>query len=170
MKRAILTIVGTVAGLVLLLSFKTQSAPSGGAAAGATLGTGSGTDGGAAAPAPSASSGPTAGSGTGDGSGTGSGQTSKSTTRTVTGDTIDTRWGPVQVQVTLKDGKITKVQALQLPSDNRRDLEINNFAVPQLHQETLSAQSAQIDTVSGATYTSEGYIRSLQSALDKAGK
>ncbi|MCO5973485.1 FMN-binding protein [Actinoallomurus soli] len=169
MKRAILTIVGTVAGLVLLLTFKTHSAPST-ASAGATLGTGSGTDSGAAAPAPSESSGSSAGTGSGTKTGGGSGRTSKSTTRTVTGSTIDTRWGPVQVQVTLKDGKITKVQALQLPSGNRRDLEINNFAVPQLYQETLSAQSAQIDAVSGATYTSQGYIQSLQSALDKAGK
>ncbi|MEV5705978.1 FMN-binding protein [Actinoallomurus sp. NPDC052274] len=163
MKRAILTIVGTVAGLVLLLSFKTHQASNSGAA-GAAAGTGSGTDSGAAAPAPSASSGES----TGTGSGTG--KTTRSTTRTVTGNTIDTRWGPVQVQVTLKDGKITKVQAVQLPSENPRDREINDFAVPQLDQETLSAQSARIDAVSGATYTSEGYIQSLQSALDKAGK
>ncbi|GAA4615923.1 hypothetical protein GCM10023195_70510 [Actinoallomurus liliacearum] len=163
MKRAILTIVGTVAGLVLLLSFKTHQASSSGAA-GAAAGTGSGTDSGAAAP----SAGSSESAGTGTGSGTG--KTTKSTTRTVTGNTIDTRWGPVQVQVTLKDGKITKVQAIQLPSENPRDREINNFAVPQLDQETLSAQNAQIDAVSGATYTSEGYIRSLQSALDKAGK
>lgn len=165
MKRAILTIVGTVAGLVLLLSFKTHQASSSGAA-GAAAGTGSGTDSGAAAPAPSAGSSESAGTGTGSGTG----KTAKSTTRTVTGNTIDTRWGPVQVQVTLKDGKITKVQAIQLPSENPRDREINNFAVPQLDQETLSAQNAQIDAVSGATYTSEGYIQSLQSALDKAGK
>jgi uncharacterized protein with FMN-binding domain len=70
--------------------------------------------------------------------------------------------------VTLTNGKITKVTALQLPSDRQRDVEIDNFAVPQLTQETLSAQSARIDSVSGATYTSDGYIRSLQSALDKA--
>jgi uncharacterized protein with FMN-binding domain len=55
------------------------------------------------------------------------------------------------------------------PANNRRDLEINNEALPILNEEALSAQSAQIDTVSGATYTSDGYIRSLQSALDKAG-
>jgi uncharacterized protein with FMN-binding domain len=71
--------------------------------------------------------------------------------------------------VTLTDGKITKVTALQLPDGNQRDREINDFAVPQLTQEALSAQSARIDAVSGATYTSDGYIRSLQSALDKAG-
>ncbi|MCO6010020.1 FMN-binding protein [Actinoallomurus purpureus] len=154
MKRAILAIVGTVAGLVLLLSFKTHSASSSGTAAG-TGTTGSGGD--SAAPAPSAGT-------------TGTGKTATSTTRTVTGSTIDTRWGPVQVRVTLKSGKITKVETVQVPDGNPRDREINTFAVPQLNQETLSAQSAQIDTVSGATYTSEGYIQSLQSALDKAGK
>jgi uncharacterized protein with FMN-binding domain len=60
------------------------------------------------------------------------------------------------------------VTALQLPNDRQRDLEIDDFAIPQLTQETLSAQSARIDAVSGAIYTSEGYIQSLQSALDKA--
>jgi uncharacterized protein with FMN-binding domain len=159
MKRAILAIVGTVAGLVLLLSFKTHPASSSGTAAGTgTTGSGGGDS---AAPAPSAG----ASSGT-----TGTGKTATSTTRTVTGSTIDTRWGPVQVRVTLKSGKITKVETVQVPDGNPRDREINSFAVPQLNQETLSAQSAQIDAVSGATVTSEGYIQSLQSALDKAGK
>lgn len=155
MKRAVLAIIGTACGLVLLLSFKTHPA----AGTGAVASTGAGADPGtAASPAPSesAASTPSAGSG--------------GKTRTVTGDTVETRWGPVQVQVTLDDGKITKVQAVQLPSDNPRDLEINNFAVPQLEQEAMSAQNAQIDMVSGATYTSQGYIQSLQSALDKAGK
>ncbi|GLY92228.1 FMN-binding protein [Actinoallomurus iriomotensis] len=148
MKRAVLAVMGTVCGLVLLLSFKTHPA----AGTGAVATTGAGAD-------PGAASTPGTGS-------AGSG----GKTRTVTGDTVDTRWGPVQVQVTLDDGKITKVQAVQLPSDNPRDLEINNFAVPQLEQEALSAQNSQIDMVSGATYTSQGYIQSLQSALDKAGK
>jgi uncharacterized protein with FMN-binding domain len=163
MKRAILAIVGTVGGLVLLLTFKTHPASSSGIGGGVA---GAGTDGGAAAPAPSASTGESSGSR----AAAGTGKTTKSTTRTVTGDTIDTRWGPVQVEVTLTNGKITKVRALQLPNENARDQEIDSFAVPQLYQETLSAQSAQIDTVSGATYTSEGYIQSLQSALDKARK
>ncbi|MGI5229063.1 FMN-binding protein [Actinoallomurus sp. CA-142502] len=154
MKRAVLAIIGTVCGLVLLLSFKTH--PAAGTGAVATTGAGA-----AASPAPSDGAASTPGTGSGGSGGK---------TRTVTGDTVDTRWGPVQVQVTLNDGKITKVQAVQLPSDNPRDLEINNFAVPQLEQEALSAQNSQIDMVSGATYTSQGYIQSLQSALDKAGK
>ncbi|MGW3107321.1 FMN-binding protein, partial [Streptomyces sp. NPDC001100] len=90
-------------------------------------------------------------------------------TKTVTGDTVQTRWGPVQVKITVKNGKITDVTAVQYPSDNPRDQEINSYALPQLKSEALAAQSASIDTVSGATYTSDGYRQSLQSALDSAG-
>jgi uncharacterized protein with FMN-binding domain len=75
----------------------------------------------------------------------------------------------VQVQITVTNGKITKATAVVYPTENGRDQEINAYAVPTLQQETLSAQSAQIDMVSGATYTSDGYIQSLQSALDQAG-
>ncbi|MER7567295.1 FMN-binding protein [Streptomyces sp. NPDC097941] len=90
-------------------------------------------------------------------------------TRTVTGGTVQTRWGPVQVRITLKDGKLTEVTAVTYPTDNPRDQEINSYALPRLRTEALQAQSADIDTVSGATYTSEGYRQSLQSALDSAG-
>ena len=88
---------------------------------------------------------------------------------TVLGDSADTRWGPVQVQITVQDGKITAVTVPVYPDNNGRDQEINATAVPTLVQETLSAQSAKIDMVSGATVTSDGYLTSLQSALDKAG-
>lgn len=90
-----------------------------------------------------------------------------SATKTVTGSAIDTRYGPVQVKVTFEGTKITSVDTVQYPSESGRDVEINSQALPILQQETLSAQSAQIDTVSGATYTSEGYIQSLQSAIDQ---
>jgi uncharacterized protein with FMN-binding domain len=86
-----------------------------------------------------------------------------------TGDAADTRWGPVQVELVLSGGKVTGVKVLQAPDGNHRDIDINNQALPVLNEEALSAQSAQIDTVSGATYTSEGYLQSLQSALDKGG-
>ncbi|MGW2570153.1 FMN-binding protein [Streptomyces sp. NPDC001537] len=89
-------------------------------------------------------------------------------TKTVTGDTVQTRWGPVQVRITLKNGRLTEVTAVTYPTDNPRDQEINSFALPRLRSEALQAQSADIDTVSGATYTSEGYRQSLQSALDSA--
>jgi uncharacterized protein with FMN-binding domain len=87
---------------------------------------------------------------------------------TYTGSTASTRWGDVQVQITVADGKITNVAVPVYPDENGRDREINASAIPRLVQETLSAQNADIDTVSGATVTSDGYLESLQSALDAA--
>ena len=83
------------------------------------------------------------------------------------GDTVATEWGPVQVELTVVDGRITDVVALQYPSGNPRDQQINAYALPVLHDEVVAAQSAHIDHVSGATVTSDGYLTSLQSALDK---
>lgn len=94
---------------------------------------------------------------------------SSGTSSTVTGDSVDTRWGPVQVAVSVAGGKVTDVQVVDYPSNNPRDEEINSYALPILIQETIKEQSADIDMVSGATVTSDGYIRSLQSALDQAG-
>jgi uncharacterized protein with FMN-binding domain len=89
--------------------------------------------------------------------------------RTVTGPVAQTRWGPVQVQVTVRNGKLTDVTVLQYPDGNPRDQQINAYALPVLVQEALDAQSAKIDMVSGATVTSDGYLQSLQGALDQAG-
>ena len=149
MRRAALTIVATIASLVLLLSFKTHRAA---LATAPVVASATGTTSTPAAPPAS----PTTAGGTTSG------------TRTVTGDSIDTRWGPVQVQITLSGGVLTAVKAVDYPWNNGRDQEINSYAIPQLDKEALAARSAQIDMVSGATYTSDGYIRSLQSALDKA--
>jgi uncharacterized protein with FMN-binding domain len=99
----------------------------------------------------------------------GSSSAAASASGTILGDSADTRWGPVQVQITVQDGKITAVSVPVYPANNGRDQEINATALPTLVQETLSAQSATIDMVSGATVTSDGYVTSLQSALDKAG-
>jgi uncharacterized protein with FMN-binding domain len=88
-----------------------------------------------------------------------------------TGQDITTPYGDVQVQITISNGHITDVQAPLLPSDRTRSVEINQAAGPILHDEALraaSAQPAQIDTVSGATYTSDAYVQSLQSAIDQA--
>jgi uncharacterized protein with FMN-binding domain len=85
-----------------------------------------------------------------------------------TGSTASTRWGDVQVAITVANGKITDVQVPVYPSENGRDQEINAYALPILTQETLTAQNANIDTVSGATVTSNGYLQSLQAALDAA--
>ncbi|HEY3711102.1 MAG TPA: FMN-binding protein [Amycolatopsis sp.] len=87
---------------------------------------------------------------------------------TFAGAAADTQYGPVQVQITVTGGRITSAQTLQVPQESGRDIRINSAAVPILNQEALTAQSAQIDTVSGATYTSEGYVQSLQSAIDAA--
>ncbi len=82
---------------------------------------------------------------------------------------MDTRYGPVQVEVTLDGSTITAIAAIQLPGGDRRSEQISNRAEPTLQSEALQAQSANIDGVSGATYTSEAYAQSLQAALDDAG-
>jgi uncharacterized protein with FMN-binding domain len=87
---------------------------------------------------------------------------------TVDGPVVDTRFGPVQVEVVVASGKVSDVVALQLPT-GRRSGSISSYAEPILHDEALKAQSAKIDTVSGATYTSDAYTQSLQAALDQAG-
>jgi uncharacterized protein with FMN-binding domain len=89
---------------------------------------------------------------------------------TVNGAAVDTDYGPVQVQVSIKGGKIVSATAIAYPQSGGRDVEINSYAIPLLQQDTITKQSAQVDTVSGATYTSAGYRQSLQSALDAAHK
>ena len=134
MRRAILAVTATVAGLAALLSFKTHSSER-------TV----------ASPQPSGTQ-PSASLPPGE--------------REITGNVANTAYGPVQVQVVVATSKIVKVNILEQPSSTSRDLQIGQFAFPKLVGETLSAQSARIDSVSGATYTSGGYIKSLQSALD----
>ncbi|MFA1541796.1 FMN-binding protein [Actinomadura monticuli] len=87
---------------------------------------------------------------------------------TYRGQSVDTEYGPVQVEITMSKGRLTAVRVLRAPSENGRDREIAAMAVPRLTREAVAAGSARIDAVSGATYTSEGYITSLQSALDRA--
>jgi uncharacterized protein with FMN-binding domain len=90
-------------------------------------------------------------------------------TGTFDGDTSQTRWGPVQVRIVVKDEKIVAASALQSPNGDRRSADISRQAIPYLVQETLAAQSDQISGVGGASYTSNGWYSSLQSALKKAG-
>ncbi|MFI6249455.1 FMN-binding protein [Streptomyces sp. NPDC051016] len=157
LRRVLLASATTVSGIVLLLALKPHTGPT------------VVTDSVAPAPSGSASAAPEASSGTGGSTKSSGGSTKGTGTKTVTGDTVQTRWGPVQVKVTIKGGRITDVTAVQYPTENPRDQQINSYAVPQLRSEALAAQSADIDTVSGATYTSDGYQQSLQSALDSAG-
>jgi uncharacterized protein with FMN-binding domain len=91
-------------------------------------------------------------------------------TGSFTGPIISTQWGPVQVKVTIAGGRLTDVTALMTPNSHRRSVAINQRATPILREEALTAQSAQIDTVSGATITSEAYSQSLQAALDRAAR
>jgi uncharacterized protein with FMN-binding domain len=113
----------------------------------------------------------TSGTGTSGTGASGSSTTSGGSTAsgTFTGDTAETQFGPVQVQIVVSNGKITAVTALQLTDRDGRSVQISQQAAPILQQEALQAQSASIQSVSGATYTSEGYTTSLQSAIDKAG-
>nr|WP_246215149.1 FMN-binding protein [Modestobacter muralis] len=111
----------------------------------------------------------TSGAGTSSGSSSGSSTSGTSTSTTFTGDSASTRWGPVQVEITVAGGTVTDVSVVDYPDGNGKDRQINARALPVLVQETLDAQSADIDMVSGATVTSDGYVESLQSALDQAG-
>ena len=86
----------------------------------------------------------------------------------VDGPVVTTRFGPVQVRITVLDGRITEVVAVQHPAGNPRTDQINATALPKLREEALAAQTAEIDTVSGATYSSAGYRESLQAAIDNA--
>jgi uncharacterized protein with FMN-binding domain len=95
--------------------------------------------------------------------------TSAAGTRTATGDAVDTQYGAAQVRVTVTNGKITRIEALQLQGNDPKSVQISSYAEPYLRQSALSKQSAAIDVVSGATFTSTSYAQSLQSALDKLG-
>ncbi len=143
MRRIALVVASTAAALVLLFSYRTSTG-SGDVTAKISTAT--------VVPAP-ASAAPQSGS-----------------TRVINGPAVQTRYGPVQVQITVSvtDGRIAAAQAIQYPTAQRRDVQINSRAVPTLNAEVLAAQSANIDAVSGASYTSDGYLSSLQSALDLA--
>jgi uncharacterized protein with FMN-binding domain len=169
MRRITLWLFSTVAAVVLLFSYRTSTnSPAGATAAGATTRQ-------PTTPATAATPSPAAGgddSGSSEGSSPSPGGSSSTTSGTSTGaktydgSVASTRWGDVQVSITVTDGKITDVSVPVYPSGNGRDQEINAYALPVLRQETLDAQGAGIDTVSGATVTSDGYIESLQAALD----
>ncbi|MEO5852593.1 MAG: FMN-binding protein [Nocardioides sp.] len=110
------------------------------------------------------------GNGNRNGSASGTGRSSNATSATtVTGSVVNTRYGPVQVAITTNGSAITDVSVLQYPHSNGQDAQINGYALPVLIQSTMAAQNANVDMVSGATFTSMGYRQSLQSALDQVG-
>jgi uncharacterized protein with FMN-binding domain len=141
MRRAIFAIATTIAALAALLTFKTTAVQGTPATA-------------PAVPGPAA---PRAGRGAGS-----------TTAGWLRGPAVDTKFGPVQVTVHISGDRITDVQALRLPADTKLSQRISAYARPLLQREVLRAQSARIDTISGATFTSQGYRQSLQAALDSA--
>lgn len=198
MKRIVLWSMSTLTVLILLFGYHTSTssrmtasadsaaiapisggspAPAAGSTPAGTAGT-AGTAGGgittpatsapAPAPAPSSAAAPTPAGSAATTAGSAA-TTAGTAATTVTGSVAQTRWGPVQVQITVADGRIADVSVIQYPHENGKDQQINARALPVLIDETISAQNASIDMVSGATVTSEGYVQSLQSALDRAG-
>ena len=147
LRRVVLAGAATVSGIVLLLTLKPSSDPAAASADGAPQG-------GQQSVAPQGSGGAQA---------AGNGQD-----QTLTGDVVKTQYGNVQVRVTMSGGKITSAAAVQAPTGGRSD-QISADSVPKLNQAAIRASAADIDAVSGATYTSGGYKDSLQSALDKSG-
>lgn len=176
MRRITLAIMGTVAALVLLLSYRTSlgegvvaspadpahvvTAP---ATAPSTAPTGQGPN-----PGPASSAAPTPAARTPAAPTTRAPAPTHAfgTASVADGAVESTPYGPLQVQVTVSGKRITDVTAVKFPSDQPLSQEINAIALPELRSEALSAQSARIDGVSGATLTTAGYIASLQSALD----
>ena len=154
MKRIVIAVLSTISGLVLLFSYPTSTNKSVTADAAPVAGTGTTTGaaatGAASAPAAAAPAAAAAKSGT------------------FTGATAQTRWGPVQVQIVVANGKITSADAVRYPNSNGNDQQINSYAIPVLNGEAVTASSAKIDMVSGATVTSGGYLQSLQTAIDQA--
>jgi uncharacterized protein with FMN-binding domain len=157
MKRVALTIVATVTGLVLLLQYKTPSTGAGRPAALAPVSPNSSAGSASPSPSPTHRTHRRASS---------SATSKASATQSALGATITTRYGPVQVKVTETSNRITDVAAVQLPSQDSHSQRIAAYAAPKLRQEAITADSARINVVSGATYTSDGYAQSLQSALD----
>jgi uncharacterized protein with FMN-binding domain len=157
MRRVILAVTGTIAGLVALLSFKSH-VPS------VPVASTSGTSGGSSTSSSSSSSSSSGTTVPGEFRSVAGPLTAGETT--ITGHVANTAYGPVQIELVVKSGKIVKVAVLQQPINTIHDIQIGQFAFPKLISETLTAQSAKIDAVSGASYTSAGYISSLQSAVD----
>jgi uncharacterized protein with FMN-binding domain len=179
--RAVLTLGGTVAGIAALLAVKFQPAALSTAAAGTqVMPVATGSQSIAAPPAstsaarkptakPSASSMPRSASSGGSSTGGTGGAAQSTTARTFTGAVDNTQYGPMQVAITVSGKTITKVTIVQETNAGGPSSSIDAMAIPKLTSEALAAQSARIDAVSGASYTSAGYIQSLQSAIDQAG-
>ena len=164
MRRITLWLLSTISTLVLLFSHSTSTSASASVAASVVAEADTGSDGTDTPTQPDTSTQTPAQTE----SSAASGSSTSTAARTILGDAIMTRYGNVQVQITVANGAITASEVTQVPWSNGKDQQINGRAVPVLNAEVVDAQSAGIDMVSGATYTSEAYIRSLQSAIDQA--
>lgn len=176
MRRIVIWLASTITVLVLLLGYRTSTNGTSASAESSVVVPSTTAAAPTSAPSSSSSSGTSSAGGSTPPGSTSSGSTSSGTpggsnsaTTTYTGSVVQTRWGPVQVRITVSAGTITAVDVLQYPQGNGNDQQINAYALPILVQDSLSAQSANIDMVSGATVTSDGYVQSLQAALDEAG-
>ena len=142
------------------------------AASAGTAGTGTGTTGaagtGSAGTGASGAAGSASSSGAAASSGASGSSGAAAASATYKGALVQTRFGAVQVQITVSAGKVTDVTALQLTDDDRKSVQISNRAAPLLRSEVLEAQSADVQTIGGATVTSDAYLSSLQAALDAA--
>ena len=163
MRRIVLWAMSTLTVLVLLFSYNTSRSSSTLATAETRQVTTTSSSGSSSADSSSDSSSTDSGT-----SASSSSDTTSSAATTVAGDEVMTRYGVVQVEITVADGKITAAKVLQVPWQDRHDQMINSRAVPVYNSEVVEAQSADIDVVSGATVTWEGYTESLQSAIDAA--
>lgn len=169
MRRAVLTLIATVAIVVGLLHYKTTSAPRSLRIALGSAAPGSGSG---ASPTPAASGAPSPGDPTGTTQPSPSPTTAgppAGQTRTITGPVEENQFGPVQVQITVSGSHITAVKTLELPTDRARSAYISSVAGPMLTQEATQAQSANIDSISGASFTSYSFAESLQAAIQQAG-
>ena len=168
-KRAIGALLSTVLGLVLLLSFKTPEASGIASSSRTNQAVVDQPVGGKSQSGTSTSQSGSSGTSRGTGkTATGAQSTSGYADGTFTGQDVSMRYGDVQVQVTISGGAVTDVTALQLPNGDGHSSRISSIVEPMLRSEALQAQTASIDLISGATYTSGAYKQSLQSALDTA--
>jgi uncharacterized protein with FMN-binding domain len=156
MKRATTAVVATVVGVFWVLTFKVAPHPAGRTVAASPPPSPPSAQPVSAAPAPKAASTPSPT------------PVNRAADGTFTGADVPTRYGDVQVRIVVSGGRLTDVKALQLPTDRARSAEISQYAGPALRSEAIQAQSANVDIVSGATFTSEAYAESLNAALQEA--
>lgn len=168
MKRALIIGAGTVAGAAAVLAYQPGSLFAAERQAAAT-----------ALAEPVSNTTPNSSSGSSSDTSSGSNATTQppadttapeaSTSQVFTGDAYSTQWGPVQVEATVTDGQLVAIQAVQYPANDQHSYQLSAMAIPVLAERAIAAQSADIDGVSGASYTSMAFAQSLQSALIQAG-